>query len=311
MSRGLHAFIMGLAVALAAVSAHAQPVHDLAKRDAAQKTITDKLGARATGVCPMLDSIAKQAGLPPLFFARLIWQESRFRANAVSPKGAQGIAQFMPGTADLRGLADPFEPKSALVASAAFLADLRAEFGNLGLAAAAYNAGPQRVRDWLAGERHVPPDGNPPICGDHHRAAPGGLASRERCRRRYPARTSKPGLFCLRAIGPSAGTRCARARHRDGAVRAVGRANRRKFLESQDNREVPPRSGSGSAQSSADRKPIIRRERNLSIGRRAIYQARLGAHTRQEAATGCAATGSARLAGQKCIVRCGIERTSK
>src|SRR5690606_41926809 len=61
--------------------------------------------------------------------------------NAVSYKGAQGIAQFMPGTAEERGLADPFEPKSAIGHSASLLTDLRREFGNFGLAAAAYNAG--------------------------------------------------------------------------------------------------------------------------------------------------------------------------
>ena len=70
-----------------------------------------------------------------------------------SGQRAQGIAQFMPGTADERGLLDPFNPVQALPKSAEFLAELRSEFGNLGLAAAAYNAGPRRVRDWLA--RHV------------------------------------------------------------------------------------------------------------------------------------------------------------
>jgi Transglycosylase SLT domain/SPOR domain len=74
----------------------------------------------------------------------------------VSPKGAQGIAQFMPYTAADRGLTNPFDPASALAESAWFLRDLRAEFGNLGLAAAAYNAGPQRVRDWLAGDAVLP-----------------------------------------------------------------------------------------------------------------------------------------------------------
>ena len=69
---------------------------------------------------------------------------------------AQGIAQFMPGTAAERALLDPFDPVQALPKSAEFLAELRSKFGNLGLAAAAYNAGPQRVRDWLAGSRTLP-----------------------------------------------------------------------------------------------------------------------------------------------------------
>ena len=62
----------------------------------------------------------------------------------------------MPGTAEDRGLDDPFEPKSAIVHSASLLADLRQEFGNFGLAAAAYNAGAERVRAWLAGKGGLP-----------------------------------------------------------------------------------------------------------------------------------------------------------
>src|SRR4029453_3053840 len=90
------------------------------------------------------------------FFTRLIWQESRFDPAAVSRAGAQGVAQFMPATASWRGLADPFDPVKAITKSAKLLHDLRREFGNLGLAAAAYNAGPGRVRDWLAGRRGPP-----------------------------------------------------------------------------------------------------------------------------------------------------------
>jgi len=51
---------------------------------------------------------------------------------------------------------NPFDPLQALPKSAEFLRELRAQFGNLGLAAAAYNAGPQRVRDWLARKRSLP-----------------------------------------------------------------------------------------------------------------------------------------------------------
>ena len=57
----------------------------------------------------------------------------------------------MPGTANERGLLDPFNPVQALPKSAEFLSELRDQFGNLGLAAAAYNAGPRRVQEWLAG----------------------------------------------------------------------------------------------------------------------------------------------------------------
>ena len=86
----------------------------------------------------------------------MIWQESRFNARAVSRKGAEGIAQFMPATADYRGLIDPFDPIEALKNSAQYLRDLKQKFGNLGLAAAAYNAGPGRVGAWLASRRPLP-----------------------------------------------------------------------------------------------------------------------------------------------------------
>jgi Transglycosylase SLT domain len=88
--------------------------------------------------------------------ARVIWQESRFDALAVSPKGAAGIAQFMPATASWHGLANPFDPIEALRHSAAYLRELLSQFGNLGLAAAAYNAGPARVSAWLANHRALP-----------------------------------------------------------------------------------------------------------------------------------------------------------
>ncbi|MEL6794747.1 MAG: lytic transglycosylase domain-containing protein, partial [Pseudomonadota bacterium] len=102
-------------------------------------------------ICDLIEREAEANDLPKPFFARLIWKESRFDVKAVSPVGAQGVAQFMPATAKIRGLADPFDPAQAIPASAAFLKDLRAEFGSLGLAAAAYNAGGGRVRGFLAG----------------------------------------------------------------------------------------------------------------------------------------------------------------
>ncbi|MGF1501088.1 MAG: transglycosylase SLT domain-containing protein [Paracoccaceae bacterium] len=100
-------------------------------------------------ICTLIESAAARHGLIPDFFARLIWKESRFDVKAISPVGAQGIAQFMPGTAKERGLADPWDPDQAIPASAHYLADLRAQFGNWGLAAAAYNGGPSRVERFL------------------------------------------------------------------------------------------------------------------------------------------------------------------
>jgi len=107
-------------------------------------------------ICHAIERGAAQNGLPVEFFARVIWQESRFNALAVSRKGAEGIAQFMPATADDRGLSDPFDPIAALHEAASYLGDLQKQFGNLGLAAAGYNAGPARVSAWLDGRRRLP-----------------------------------------------------------------------------------------------------------------------------------------------------------
>ncbi len=108
-------------------------------------------------ICRTLAQAAADNDLPEEFFTRLIWQESRFDPMAVSPAGAQGIAQFMPQTAAMRGLINAFEPLEALRESASYLSELRTTFrGNLGLAAAAYNAGPGQVEAWLAGRRVLP-----------------------------------------------------------------------------------------------------------------------------------------------------------
>ena len=110
----------------------------------------------ADDICRAIEEDAAANGLPVEFFARVIWQESRFDAQAVSPKGAAGIAQFMPATASWHGLADPFNPIEALRHSAAYLRELLDRFGNLGLAAAAYNAGPTPVSAWLTSHRPLP-----------------------------------------------------------------------------------------------------------------------------------------------------------
>ena len=112
-------------------------------------------------ICVMIRSAAGANALPVDFFTRLIWQESRFRPDVIGPmtrtgEHALGIAQFMPGTALEHSLFEPFNPAEALPKSGEFLAELRDQFGNLGLASAAYNAGPQRVRDFLIGLRDLP-----------------------------------------------------------------------------------------------------------------------------------------------------------
>ncbi len=104
-------------------------------------------------LCAVMDRFAATHDIPPAFFARLIWRESLFRPEAVSPKGAEGIAQFMPGTARMRALENSFDVVQALKASSAYLDELRLRFGNLGLAAAAYNAGESGLSRFLSSGR--------------------------------------------------------------------------------------------------------------------------------------------------------------
>ena len=106
--------------------------------------------------CDMIVSSARANDLPIVFFTNLIWQESRFNPNTVSRAGAQGVAQFMPETAAANGLDNPFNPFQAVPASARLLRQLHEQFGNVGLAAAAYNAGPGRVIKWLSKHASLP-----------------------------------------------------------------------------------------------------------------------------------------------------------
>jgi hypothetical protein len=107
-------------------------------------------------ICNLIEAHAGLNQLPADFFARLIWKESRFDPSAVSPAGAEGIAQFMPGTAALRGLENSFDIEQAIAASANYLGELKTGYGNLGLAAAAYNAGENRVSRWLSSGGFLP-----------------------------------------------------------------------------------------------------------------------------------------------------------
>jgi hypothetical protein len=151
--------ILFLLLSLAGASAQVTPVEAPGPPSTAGKPEVPSEAQQS--MCLLLESAARANGLPVEFFARVIWQESRFRANAVGPvtrsgKRALGIAQFMPGTAAERNLLDPLDPIQALPKSAEFLQDLRRQFGNLGLAAAAYNAGPRRIREWMEGSGPMP-----------------------------------------------------------------------------------------------------------------------------------------------------------
>jgi hypothetical protein len=83
--------------------------------------------------------------VPAALLAAQLMAESNFNPFAVSPAGASGIAQFMPGTAAAYGLDDPFDAEASIDAQAHLMSDLLAQFGDPSLALAAYNAGPGPV----------------------------------------------------------------------------------------------------------------------------------------------------------------------
>ena len=112
--------------------------------------------ASSDPICDVVKAAAEEHDIPIGFLVRLLWQESRFKTAEVSSAGAQGIAQFMPQTAVEMGLSNPFDPLQAIPASARFLRKLHDQFGNLGLAAAAYNAGGGRIEKWLSRRSSLP-----------------------------------------------------------------------------------------------------------------------------------------------------------
>lgn len=97
-------------------------------------------------------AVAQKHGVPEDLFLRLVQQESGWNAGAVSPKGAAGLAQLMPGTAALLGV-NARDPRQNLEGGARYLRMMYDRFGNWRLALAAYNAGPEAV------EKHggIPP----------------------------------------------------------------------------------------------------------------------------------------------------------
>ena len=114
--------------------------------------------ARATALGHADDDAIATAGLDAatfaLLFETLIQRESAFDPRAVSPKGAKGLGQLMPGTASDLGVADPFDPIANLDGAARHLVAHLETFGSVELALAAYNAGSGTVRRY---------DGVPPF----------------------------------------------------------------------------------------------------------------------------------------------------
>ncbi|WP_255367421.1 lytic transglycosylase domain-containing protein [Caulobacter sp. UNC279MFTsu5.1] len=111
-------------------------------------------------VAHAVDEAALRFGLPRHWIVAVMMVESGGRVRAVSPKGAMGLLQLMPGTwralsSELDLGDDPFEPRANVMAGAAYLRQMYDRFGAPGFAAA-YNAGPARYERYLAGNATLP-----------------------------------------------------------------------------------------------------------------------------------------------------------
>ena len=256
----------------------------------------------SNSICLMIESAASANRIPLEFFARVIWQESRFRSDAIGPltrsgERALGIAQFMPRTAAERGLLDPFDPVQALPKAAEFLRELRAEFGNLGLAAAAYNAGPQRLRDYLSGRGGMPAETRGYVAAITGMTVDDWTAMRERDLEPKPA----PGCNELMALlnrSPNPFVqelerRIERVAASPWGVQLSAGFSREKALS--DYSKI-------AAQFEKllhGRDPTILARRFRSRGSRTFYQVRAGTDTREAANSLCAGI---RRAGGACMV---------
>ncbi|WP_409564872.1 lytic transglycosylase domain-containing protein [Methylobacterium sp. J-026] len=262
-------------------------------------------------LCRLIDESAKARALPVPFLTRLIWRESSFRVGVVSPAGAQGVAQFMPGTARERGLLDPFDPEQAIPHAAHLLADLKSQFGNLGLAAAAYNGGAARVSKWLAGDGGLPAETRAYVAAitgvpaDDWRTGPakaieypeGGAPKKPETADAKP----EPAQTCLQVTAslriPSRGDRFALGANEGPAapwgIQLAGNFSKALALQSFN------RARSAYAGVIGDVRPMIIGTRLRNRGTRAFYRIRIPAQNRQAADDLC---GRIRKVGGACFV---------
>jgi hypothetical protein len=248
-------------------------------------------------LCRLIEGSARAQGLPVRFLTRLIWRESSFRLGATSSAGAQGVAQFMPGTAAERGLLDPFDPEQAIPAAARLLDDLRDRFGNLGLAAAAYNGGPGRVQAWLAGRGGLPEETRAYVAAITGRTAEDWAA----------AARGEGEPIALEEAACLVATAALRRPGRDGGaaadvalapiapwgVQLAGNFSKERALAAYGRASGPLAGIIGEA------RPMVIGTRLRSRGTRAFYRVRVPSPTREAAEALC---GRIRRAGGACVV---------
>lgn len=242
-------------------------------------------------LCRLIDAAATGHGVPPGFLTRLIFQESSFRPAVTSPAGAQGVAQFMPGTARERGLADPFDPEQAIPKAAQLLADLKSRFGNWGLAAAAYNGGPTRVATWFSGRGGLPFETENYVlaitgasAGDWAEDARAGPEGRSPPARPAAADATADCAVTVAAIrgGRAPLPTIAEAAFAPWGVQLAGNFVKARALSAFQRSAGRYRAILG------DVRPMVIGTRLRSRGTRAFYRVRLPAQTRGEATSLCA-----------------------
>ena len=244
-------------------------------------------------ICAMIEREADKNAIPREFFARLIFKESRFDPGAVSPAGAEGIAQFMPGTAAIRGLDDSFDIDKALPASARYLGELKTDFGNLGLAAAAYNAGEARVTRWLSSGGFLPLETENYVLDIMGEPADNFTAASYRGKLRPLDPERSFGEACrdlpviMSAVRPMASINV-----KPWGLQVAGNFRRATAIRQWD--RIRARFPS----LLAEYEPVVSRVRT-PIGRRGIYAVRIGADSRADADIICQ---QLRAAGGSCIV---------
>ena len=151
----------------------------------------------------LIQKYSRLHGVDPHLVRALVRHESGFNPQAVSPKGAKGLMQLMPGTAALMGVTNPFDPDQNIRGGVGYLRLCLDRFNqNVPLAVAAYNAGPEAVTRY----RGIPPYSETQVFVQNVLGTyTGGVATPSRPRRQVAARAAQKGVTPQTSSPPTEG----------------------------------------------------------------------------------------------------------